>query len=181
MKNRNSLKILVMMVVILFLLSGCQSAQNQPTEVATSTNTSVSPTATPYPPTSTPEPPTVTPTPTIILASDQPIKIGDFSIVINNAKFGDQGFNPYGLASNNGMDVSVSEASGKLDELIALGIWFTDDQGVKFKFQTMMTGTNNLGVKTLDWIIFIAEPASGYLMHFPSGEVVDLSMIVKAY
>lgn len=179
MKNQNDIKLIITMVVILFLLSGCQSAQNQPTEVTPLITTSAPPTTTPYPPTSTPEPPTVTPTQTIILASDQPIKIGDFSIVINWVIFGDNGFNPWGLSSNTGLDVSVSEESGKIDELVALGIWFTDGAGVKFESYLTETGTNYLGEQTLDYRIYIPEPAAGYLMHFPTGEVIDLSAIAK--
>lgn len=178
-------RLTIFLLITLFVglvLSGCQSAQSQLTEVPTPvppTATAFLPTATLIPPTLTPVLPTLTPTQTIILASDQPIKIGNYSILLNNVRLEDIGWNPLGLASNLAFIVGVEEESGKIDELVSLGVWFTDDQGVKFENIASETGTNYLGVKTLSWNIWINEPAKGYFMHFPSGEVIDLTALLK--
>jgi hypothetical protein len=175
---------LVFLAVILpaGLLCGC-APESAPASITILPTLTPSTTRTPVTPTDTPIPPTVTllpPTPTMILASNDPIQIGDYSIILENVRVEDVGWNPCGLSSSLALVVGVSEESGKLAEVGGLKVWFTDDQGNKLgeSCQPTEIGTNLQGKQWLAWYVYISKPANGYFMHFPTGEIIDLSPLL---
>jgi len=179
--NKSILSIIALVLIIIVVFSGCAPAHTPvpstlpPLPTDTPVPTTVPPTYTPIPPSATPIPPT----PTIIMASNEPIKIGDYTITIDNVRVGDVGWNPWGLSSNFGLVVYISELSGKLGEVSKLDVWFTDEQGNEFDRHVVEVGPD-LSVKgAVNWDVWFSQPANGYLMHFPTGEVVDLTPLLN--
>jgi formylglycine-generating enzyme required for sulfatase activity/WD40 repeat protein len=120
-------------------------------------------------------------TPLLTQESDKSrqINIGDFTVMIGDVQLSDIGWNPFGLDSNFALVVNVSEGSGKLDEIKSLAVWFSDDKGTKFKYQASEQGVDINGNQTLNWNVWMSKPANGYLLHFPTGEVFDLTPLLK--
>jgi hypothetical protein len=160
--------------ILIAALAGCQATATQAT-LATSTN--IPPTS--IPPTNTPEIPTLTPTPEIIPATGEPIKIQGLSIVIKYNGFIDIGYNPIGLPSNMALQFDISEEAGKLDEVIALNAMIVDEQGNWDGTSFPESGTNFKGVKYLNWNILTTDPTGKYFLKFPTGEIIDLTPLIK--
>jgi hypothetical protein len=141
------------------------------------TDTAVPPTATPIPPTATVEIPTAT----AISASSEPIKIGDYSMVITGVKFMDVGWCPCGASSTTALVVDVLEEAGKVEELSQNKVVFKDDQGniIGENCSPTITGDNAKGQPTLSWNVYTDKPANGYFMYFSTGEIVDLTPLVQ--
>jgi hypothetical protein len=170
MKNLRLITWILLSSILIGALAGCQTTATQPLLVATATTN---------PPTVTPKIPTLTPTPEIIPATGEPIKIQSLSIVIKYNGFIDIGYNPMGLPSNMAMQFDISEESGKIDELVALGMSIIDNQGNRVETAFIETGTNYKGVKTLTWNILTTDPKGKYYIKFPTGEIVDLTPLIK--
>jgi hypothetical protein len=170
----NSIKSLLRVAIafgVLLVFSGCQSAQVMPTI------TPLSPTS--KPPTATPNLPTLTPTPAVILASDQPIKIQNYSIVITYKGYKNIGFNPSGGSNTMAHQFSVSEETGKIDEVVALNILITDSKGKWIEGAFQESGTNQKGLMLLFYNILTTEPGGKYFMKFPTGEMIYLTPLIK--
>jgi len=105
--------------------------------------------------------------------------IGDFNIVLHDVQITDIGWNPFGLDSNLALVVNVTETTGKLDELSAIDVWFTDNQGNKLANQATEKGVDLTGTPTFSWNLWVSNTADGYFIHFPTGEVIDLTPLIN--
>jgi Tol biopolymer transport system component len=115
-----------------------------------------------------------TPTPGIIKASDQPIKIQDYSIVIKYNGYINIGYNPMGGKSTMALNFSVTEETGKLDKIIALQALITDSQGKWTNTAFSESGTNKDGKPYLVYNIMTSDATVKYYLRFPTGEMIEL-------
>ena len=187
--HRPILPAFVIAIFVLFL-AGCAPAATPipPTLTPIPTNTlqpltatPITPTETQAPPTDTPIPPTYTPatTPIMIMASDAPIKIGDFVVELKNVQISDTGWNPFGLPSNLALNIDFEAVSGKLEDFVNLRVWFTDALGNTLDHTASEIGKDPQGITHLTWHVWISEPAKVYFINFPTGEVIDLSPLLN--
>jgi hypothetical protein len=77
------------------------------------------------------------------------------------------------------LNVDFEEESGRLEEFVELRAWFTDDQGNKLEHTASEIGKGIDGILTLTWHAWISQPANGYFLHFPTGEVIDLTPLLS--
>jgi TolB protein len=115
-----------------------------------------------------------TPTPGIIKASDQPIKIQDYSIVIKYNGYINIGYNPFGGKSTMALNFSVTEETGRLDKIIALQAIITDIDGKFINYAFSESGTNFKGKLVLAYNIFTSDATVKYYLRFPTGEMIEL-------
>jgi len=149
------------------MLNSCQTS---PTVQATST---VQPTDPPVA-TEVPEMPTPTATPGIIKASDQPIKIGDFSIIITFKGYIDLGYNATGAEETMALQWSITEENGKEDQVAALNAMITDAQGQWIEGSMSESGTNFEGKNCLTYNVYTSDATGEFYLTFPSGEIIEL-------
>ena len=150
--------------------------------------------STPRPPTatlmSTPMPPTATstntpipPTPTVeaILGSNEPVVIGDFELSISSVDLSDQGFNGW-VPANLTTDETVLTVegilnSGNLADLSKIGVWVTDESGDRTSSGITLSVESE---KEVIWLFPVPKTAHSFYLHFPSGEVIDLSPLLSS-
>ena len=145
-----------------------------PTPTPVSTNTPIPPTSTA---TNTPIP--ATPTVAAIPGSNEPITIGDFNLSITTMVLDDKGYNgmaPYPMtADQTVLAVEVTLISGDLATLSKLGAWVTDEANNR----TDSGATLSVDAKNqVIWLFPVAKTAHSFLLHFPSGEVIDLAPLL---
>ena len=105
--------------------------------------------------------------------------VGGLNIVLNDVQVTDIGWNPFGLESNLALVVNTTETSGNLDGLSVEEVWFTDNQGNKLPNQAIEKGVDSTGMPTFCWTLWISKKADGYFLHFPTGEVIDLTLLIN--
>jgi hypothetical protein len=179
--NKTILSVLGLFLIVVFSV-GCAPAATPvpptltPLPTSTTVPPTVTPTVTPMPPTATPIPPT----PTVIMASNAPIIIGDYILLLSHVVISDAGFNPWGLPSNTALQIDVEEETGKIEEVRKLEVWFSDDQGNKIEYMLTLADQNfPATVPMFQWLAYISQPANGYLLHFATGEVIDLTPLIN--
>ena len=160
--------------VLIAVLAGCQ-ANATPAPLPSATDVP----ATSLPPTVTPEIPTPAPSPVIVAAPGEPIKIQDTSILIAYSGYRDIGYNPFGFSSNMALCFDITEESGRLDSIIPLAIQFLDAQGNIVPNYFTESGTNFKNVQYLVWYILADSTQGTFIVKFPSGEMIDLTPLVK--
>ena len=180
---RFSILIWLITIATIFL-SGCQAQAPIPTATPSQAPTAIPATETQTPtkvlPTETPIPlPSATSTPAVLNGAEQPIIIQDYSIVIVYNGLIDIGYNPTGGSSTMALNFTVSEESGKLDEISALNALITDSQGNWINTSFAESGTNYKGEFTLNYNIFAVDETGSYYLHFPTGEMIDLTPLIK--
>ena len=129
--------------------------------------------------TDTPLPPTPTSAP--LLASDQPVAIGDFNLSLSSVDLSDQGFNgmvPANLtADQTVLTVVTTLNSGSFPDLSRLKVWVTDESSNR----TDSGATLSVESKgQVIWLFPVRRTAGSFNLHFPSGEVIDLSPLLPA-
>ena len=180
MKLKDLLKNVWGIGLTLLLLFGCSP---QPTLIPSPippTSTPIQHTSTPIPiATSTNTPIPSTPTIAAIPGSKEPIVIGDFNLKISTVDLNDKGLNgmvPYAMtADQTVLVVEVSLISGDLGNLSYLEVWVTDEQGNQTNTpDTLEVPTKNQVI----WLFAVAKTGHLFFLHFPSGEVIDLSPLL---
>jgi len=135
------------------------------------------PTDTPLPPTETPIPPT--PTVAAIPATNQPIDIGAFNLTITEVVLNEKGYNglaPYPMtADQTVLTVVITLNSGDLAALSQLEAFVTDEGSNQTKIGAGMSVDSK---NQIIWMFPVLKTARTFILHFPSGEALDLSPLL---
>ena len=131
-----------------------------------------------------PQPAADTPVPltqaAAIPASKEPMVIGDFELSFSNVTISENGFNGWVPANKTADDtvltVEVLLISGDLKKLSSMKLSVTDDQGKRSESGTTLSVNDK---NQVIWLIPVAKTARSFTLHFPSGEAVDLSPLLK--
>jgi hypothetical protein len=134
------------------------------------------PTRTPGPTPTIPFSSIIKSTPRVFLASEQPIKVQNYSITITYKGYINVGWNPINLPSNRAMQFIITEENGKQDEFFYGDVLISDSQGKWINTSFPMGKTKSGGV-ILN--IFTNKPTGGYFLRFLTGEMIDLSPLIK--
>lgn len=182
--NTKRCALAILALVMILAILGCGLGQMfSPASTPTPTNTPLPPTAaatnTPIPLTATNTPIPPTPTITAIPGSKAPVVIGEFNLSISTVDLNDKGFNglaPYPMtADQTVLAVEVTLISGDLENLSDLKVWVVDEQGN----QTNSGATLSVASKNqVIWLFPVAKTSHSFFLHFPSGEVIDLSLLL---
>jgi hypothetical protein len=167
--------IAILILAMSLAISSCgQDQVSGPATAPVSTSKPILPTATPP---NTPIPPT--PTIAAIPGSNEPVVIGDFKLNISTVVLSDKGFNgmvPYPMAADETvLAIEVILISGELADLSHLDVWVTDEQGNRKDSGTTLSMDSKNQVV---WLFPVAKSAHSFSLHFPSGEVIDLSPLL---
>jgi hypothetical protein len=205
--KKSTLSILSLMLVILFLFTGCAGtpAQSSPTLVP-STNTPVPPTATSVPPTATSVPPTTTPipsptlppTPTAIPASQDAMTVGSFNFNITDVRISDSINNISNGAISNYKGALVLTQNGMLpkdatpgDKLLMVFITLQTSDYQTFIDSDLQLNAGDSNQSTVAiltqekengviWIFDVKPSAKSFVLIFPDGTRIDLSSVAHA-
>lgn len=123
---------------------------------------------------------TPSPSPTTIAGSDQPFMVGDVQVQIVFAKLGPRGsFAPTGMTSaKTQLTVEVTAPAGHLAAVGNMEPWVTDQNDVRSKLGAAISYTKPKPPH-VDWLLAVAKGEKSFVLHFPSGEAVDLSPLIQ--
>jgi hypothetical protein len=204
-KNRTP-QLICLMLVILFLFTGCGGTPIQSTSTLIApTYTPIPPSATPLPSTSTPVPatatpqpsPTLPPTPTAISASQDPLSVGSYKILITEVRISDSISNiSNGAISNykgalvltqNGMVPKDATPGGKL-LMVFIELQTGDYKGFLDSDLKINTGDSNQSTVAIlsqekenrvIWVFDVKPSSKSFLLVFADGTRIDLTTLAS--